>query len=262
MNHGERICLRLRHARDQRQFLPFEQIIDTMLHELCHIVYGPHDANFNALWDQLRSEYEGLKRKGYTGEGFLSEGRRLGGRIIDPIFEAREIARKATEGLGKRRNQISGSSSWPQSFSMPILTDIRDVVFDAIQKRITVQNGCRFGSQNQREIEELATQATKNGFSSQAEEDEANDRAISQALWELVQEDMMREKRNTKSLTKTPQKISFQDSGRSTLESKLGSDWDCPFCTLCNPVNYLACGACNKERTARITRRIAVEQNT
>lgn len=33
VNHGQKICLRLRSPADQRQFLPFEQVVDTMLHE-------------------------------------------------------------------------------------------------------------------------------------------------------------------------------------------------------------------------------------
>lgn len=32
-DHGQRICLRLRYSRDQSLFLPFEQVVDTMLHE-------------------------------------------------------------------------------------------------------------------------------------------------------------------------------------------------------------------------------------
>lgn len=33
VNKGQRICLRLRYAGDERQFLPLEQVTDTMLHE-------------------------------------------------------------------------------------------------------------------------------------------------------------------------------------------------------------------------------------
>ena len=33
VNKGQRICLRLRHPGDERQFLPLEQVTDTMLHE-------------------------------------------------------------------------------------------------------------------------------------------------------------------------------------------------------------------------------------
>lgn len=32
-DHGRKICLRLRYPHDERQFLPMEQIVDTMLHE-------------------------------------------------------------------------------------------------------------------------------------------------------------------------------------------------------------------------------------
>ncbi len=33
INKGQKICLRLRYPGDQNQFLPIEQITDTMLHE-------------------------------------------------------------------------------------------------------------------------------------------------------------------------------------------------------------------------------------
>jgi len=33
VDKGQRICLRLRHAGDERQFVPLEQVVDTMLHE-------------------------------------------------------------------------------------------------------------------------------------------------------------------------------------------------------------------------------------
>lgn len=33
VNKGQRICLRLRYPGDERQFLPVEEVTDTMLHE-------------------------------------------------------------------------------------------------------------------------------------------------------------------------------------------------------------------------------------
>ena len=33
VNKGQSICLRLRYPSDERQFLPFEDVVDTMLHE-------------------------------------------------------------------------------------------------------------------------------------------------------------------------------------------------------------------------------------
>ena len=114
-----------------------DQVVDTMLHELSHNVHGPHDAKFHALWDQLRKEYEGLVSKGYTGEGFLSDGHRLGGRGV-PRDEARRIARNAAE---KRRTLYSGSGQKLGGRPVPVGTDIRRVIVDAIERRNTVLKG-------------------------------------------------------------------------------------------------------------------------
>ncbi|RFU32749.1 hypothetical protein B7463_g3622, partial [Scytalidium lignicola] len=192
-NKGQRICLRLRYPSDQNQFLPLEQVVDTMLHELCHIVHGPHNKEFHALWDQLRKEYEGLIAKGYTGEGFLSAGYKLGGRRI-PMDEARRLARASAE---KRRVLHSGSGQRLGGAPIRAGTDIREVIVQAIDRRNTVLMGCGAESKNEKEIKDLADQATNNGFRTKAEEDEANDRAIAQALWELVQEDERREYGNS-----------------------------------------------------------------
>ncbi|CZT46901.1 related to WSS1 Protein involved in sister chromatid separation and segregation [Rhynchosporium secalis] len=186
-NRGQKICLRLRYPHDTTQFLPMEQVVDTMLHELSHNVHGPHDAKFHALWDQLRKEYEGLLSKGYTGEGFLSDGHKLGGRRV-PRDEARRIARNAAE---TRRTLSSGSGQKLGGRPVPAGTDIRSVIVSAIERRNTVLKGC--GSGNKGEIQILADTATQNGFKTKAEEDEANDRAIAQALWDLVQEDQKKE---------------------------------------------------------------------
>jgi hypothetical protein len=185
VNHGEKICLRLRYPGDKNQFLPLEQVVDTMLHELSHNEIGPHNAQFHALWDQLRKEYEGLVSKGYTGEGFLSDGHKLGGRRV-PRDEARRIARAAAE---KRRTLYAGSGQKLGGRPVAAGTDIRTVIVDAIERRNTVLKGCGSDRTNEKEKRDLADAATKSGFRTKAEEDEANDRAIAQALWELVQED-------------------------------------------------------------------------
>ncbi|KAE8451023.1 hypothetical protein EG329_004695 [Mollisiaceae sp. DMI_Dod_QoI] len=193
-NRGQKICLRLRYPGDKNQFLPLEQVVDTMLHELSHNVIGPHNAEFHALWDQLRKEYEGLLSKGYTGEGFLSQGHRLGGSRVSRD-EARRIARNAAE---KRRTLHSGSGQKLGGRPVPVGTDIRKVILDAIERRNTVLKGCGAGgNKNDQEIKALADQATQNGFSTKAEMDEANERAIAEALWELVQEDEKKEYGNS-----------------------------------------------------------------
>lgn len=46
--------LRLRRPNRDWDFFPFDQILDTMLHELCHNVHSPHNAEFYKLWDEIR----------------------------------------------------------------------------------------------------------------------------------------------------------------------------------------------------------------
>ncbi|KAJ3695384.1 hypothetical protein LUZ60_000761 [Juncus effusus] len=100
VNKGVEVKLRLRRHNREWDFFPFDQVLDTMLHELCHIQHGPHNAQFYKLWDELRKECEELISKGITGsgQGFDGSGRRLGGFTIQPALPAlRQTALAAAE---------------------------------------------------------------------------------------------------------------------------------------------------------------------
>ncbi|XP_010928154.1 uncharacterized protein [Elaeis guineensis] len=58
-NQGEEISLRLR-TDDLKGFRKYESIKQTLLHELAHMVYSEHDANFFALNKQLNEEATSL----------------------------------------------------------------------------------------------------------------------------------------------------------------------------------------------------------
>jgi len=51
---GAEVKLRLRRPNREWDFFPYEQILDTMLHELCHNEYGPHNTDFYNLLDEIR----------------------------------------------------------------------------------------------------------------------------------------------------------------------------------------------------------------
>lgn len=275
-NHGEKICLRLRYPYDERQFLPMEDVVDTMLHELAHIVHGPHDAQFHALWNQLREEHEQLTRKGYTGEGFLSEGKKLGGRRI-PIDEARRRARASAE---QRRTLTAGSGQKLGGAPVRRGADIRKVIADAATRRATVTKGCGSGRQ---ESKGIADEVGRNGFRTRAEEDDANDEAIMQAYIDLLQEEE-RERygdayippsqdnptgsgpsalppssvaRDTSASATSTNSNSPSNSNSNTPTSDLTSaqptttangTWTCEICTLENSSTYLCCDACTTKR--------------
>lgn len=98
------VKLRLRRPNRDWDFFPHDQILDTMLHELCHNVHGPHNASFYKLWDELRKECEELLAKGITGsgEGFDLPGRRLGGYSRQPPpLSLRQTAVAAAENRAR-----------------------------------------------------------------------------------------------------------------------------------------------------------------
>ncbi|KAI0126915.1 WLM domain-containing protein [Xylariales sp. AK1849] len=279
VNRGQKICLRLRYASDRNQFLPIEQVTDTMLHELSHNVHGPHDAKFHVLWNQLRDEYEGLVMKGYTGEGFLSEGKRLGGRGV-PMLEARRLARAAAE---KRRTLATRSGQRLGGFAPRLGQDIRRVIVDAVERRNRALRGCANDTHNEDELREIAETATRNGFKTQADEDAANEAAIAQALWELVQEDEKakygdsyvlptagnpsgngegavpvtasgRKDTNVQPPKPRPHGTLGGDVAKQSVSVSIPTSWTCQICTLENPLNYLCCDACGIERAEETPR--------
>ncbi|KAI5462138.1 WLM domain-containing protein [Mariannaea sp. PMI_226] len=281
VDRGRKICLRLRHPGDRNQFLPIESVVDTMLHELAHIVQGPHDSKFHALWDQLRDEHQGLLLKGYTGEGFLSEGRRLGGGRM-PTREVRRLAREAAE---KRRNLPSGGTGFGRRLGGAAPRpgeDIRKVIAEAVESRNKTLRGCATDRLTDTQIRNIADTATQNGFKTQAEEDEANDAAIAQALWELVQEDELA-KYGSSYIPPTAEnptgngggsvmakdteigKLQSNEASSSRTDHRQGMPdgytlvepqaWSCKICTLQNPATFLCCDACGSERTAGPSRK-------
>ncbi|KAF2270649.1 WLM-domain-containing protein [Lojkania enalia] len=186
INRTERILIRLRYHHDSRQFLPMEQVTDTLLHELSHIVWGPHDHNFNNLWNELRDEHQSLVAKGYTGEGFLSPGHKLGGKRI-PLDEMRRQARIAAEKRKATTNVNSGGHRLG-GYKPVRGVDMRKVIADAATRRSSITQGCASGSDK---AGNLNRQAEQGGFRTKAEEDDANDLAIAQALQELMEEEEM-----------------------------------------------------------------------
>ncbi|KAL8830895.1 MAG: hypothetical protein Q9170_005526 [Blastenia crenularia] len=278
-NRGQKICLRLRYPGDERQFLPLEQVVDTMLHELCHNVHGPHNEAFHNLWNQLRDEHEALIRKGYTGEGFLSEGRKLGGgthRI--PMHEAQRRARAAAE---KRRTLTAGSGQKLGGSGLQRGQDIRKVIADAAQRRIDIMRGCADTSTAR--VKEIIDLTDHSGVKTKAEDDDANEEAIMLAYIDLIQEEE-REKYGKDYLPPSKENPagSYQSSpiksepGTSSKPlipcatkpapagasipthifdlddpasaADFSSSWTCNICTLVNPPNYLSCDACGTDR--------------
>ncbi|CAK8534109.1 unnamed protein product [Lathyrus sativus] len=90
---GAEVKLRLTRPNRDWDFFPYEQVLDTMLHELCHNEHGPHNAQFYNLLDEIRKECEELMVKGIS-----STVRRLGGFSQQPPLSSLcQTALAATE---------------------------------------------------------------------------------------------------------------------------------------------------------------------
>jgi len=203
INKGYKICVRLRYHNNPDLFLPLEEVVDTMLHELSHNVWGEHDSNFHRLWEELRDEHETLVLKGYTGEGFLTEGHRLGGghHGVPPPHEMRRLARASAEKRQAQGTLSKGSGR--RLGGTPLHAhggDVRQVIADSVTRRNTISKGCASG---RGDATKLADQSANNTFKTKAEEDDANDRAIAQALFELMEQEEERKLKGTFSAAPT-----------------------------------------------------------
>lgn len=117
---GETVFLRLRFCNNDAIFLPMEIILSTMLHELAHMVYGPHNNNFYNLCSQLKDKYVQLIHMGYASEIYSSTRHNTGnGRIIE--HEA--------------QNYPTLPAQSGQRFGIGQGQDIRKVIADTATKR-------------------------------------------------------------------------------------------------------------------------------
>lgn len=207
--------------------------------------------------------------KGYTGEGFLSEGQRLGGAYT-PSHEAQRRARAAGEML----NPPSFRSGLGQRLGGAVLsrsprpgTSLRRAAADAAEQRRKALEGCASEKLSEKEIWSLADTATRNGFRTQAEEDAANETAIAQALWEMMKQDEKSKNDGWHDST-APDNPQIQSrtvtkdySAGNEVQSSKPSTWECSTCTLQNPVNFLCCEACGTERSEAHPRKLNAQMS-
>ncbi|GMG13361.1 unnamed protein product [[Candida] boidinii] len=64
INKGSKICIRLRYPNNNSLFLPMSELIGTMLHELTHNLFGPHDDKFYKQLDELKEEFYDIQIRG------------------------------------------------------------------------------------------------------------------------------------------------------------------------------------------------------
>ncbi|KAF8469532.1 WLM domain-containing protein [Kalaharituber pfeilii] len=200
-NHGfgALIALRLRHANNRDQFLPIDQIVQTMLHELTHNVYWDHNDDFHKLLNKLQWEYEQLHASGtgnrfehksktssgYNAEGLYSYGQILGTGITSHP-ELRELRIQALTGENRLYRLPSKPSSVtpvttpgmpfsaipiapktpkiPQKAGTPVQKGDRERIAQAAEKRRQEARRCGLGHGGDKEMHEIIRRGIDNGI--------------------------------------------------------------------------------------------------
>eukprot|EP00039_Didymoeca_costata_P006099 m.87498 g.87498 ORF g.87498 m.87498 type:complete len:309 (+) comp13110_c0_seq4:123-1049(+) len=102
-NKGQEISLRLR-TDDFQGFRHYRIIIETLLHELAHMVHSDHDANFHALNRQLNKEYVALDWKKSTGH---QVGKSKESPLQVAVESPAEMARRAALQRQEKAKQLN-----------------------------------------------------------------------------------------------------------------------------------------------------------
>ncbi|KAL8113616.1 DNA-dependent metalloprotease WSS1-like [Apium graveolens] len=246
---GAEVKIRLRSPFNELEFLPYNQILDTMLHELCHNVHGPHNADFYNLLDEIRKECE---------QGFDLPGRRLGGYTRQPpLSSLRQSALAAAENRANRGSlmpsgprRIGGDSNIKSALS-PI-----QAAAMAAERRMKDDLWCASRSSESNGVTETSKSSESEGVPetikpsitiaerlpetsvAPTSSQEARDAAV---MWQC----------GVCTLSNQPLALICEACGNAKHESrttKKQNVWSCKFCTLNNSTEVEKCLACGEWR--------------
>ncbi|QPG73140.1 hypothetical protein FOA43_000446 [Brettanomyces nanus] len=141
VNSGSKICIRLRPPHNKNWFLPMNELVGTMLHELAHNQCGPHNDKFYEILDKLKNKYYEIQAKGsYQATGYLMENNRLGrASLLGSSSTVRE-ARLKKLGKPKYVSKVTklGTLRTTKNSSKPI----RQLILEATERRVKDNKTC------------------------------------------------------------------------------------------------------------------------
>ncbi|KAF9469743.1 WLM domain-containing protein [Collybia nuda] len=268
VNGGQKILLRLRPAHAPDTFYDESDVVQTMLHELAHNVHGPHDDKFYKFLAGLQDEYDALQRSGYAGEGFFSEGQRLGTNVSHDLpphvarlkaLEAAEKRKRITQVLGSG-GRLGGRVINNRNMSP------RELAAQAAERRARDEKACGSGALAIKEAEKAAKESIEDRVIDLTMDDSDSDsistKAQAHSRAGLSKQSVPQSKTGATlkaaghklppiAPKTVPVMAEASSSGKAKLPAvKARSEWSCLACTLLNGPLALCCDACLTERPA------------
>lgn len=160
VNRGQKILIRLRYHSNDKLFYPLSDIIGTMLHELTHNLYGPHDAKFYKFLDGLKKDFENIQYGTLAKTNYVCEEQTLGGKYNPrggyiSVREKRIAALSAHKFKSESRKLgTSVMSSRVDKSKMP--TDpaaLRRLILEATERRLKDSKWCPTAGADTKDIE-------------------------------------------------------------------------------------------------------------
>ncbi|KAG2076771.1 WLM-domain-containing protein [Suillus decipiens] len=261
VNGGEQILLRLRLPWAPDTFYEEDQVVRVMLHELTHIVHGPHDESFYKFLAALEDEYDALVRSGYAGEGFFSPGQRLGAGVSHDLPP--HLARLKALEAAEKRNRTNGILAGGGRLGGSRITALqnmnpRELAAQAAERRKRDEIECGSGTLAQREAERAAKESIQDIIDltddSPLEPWAASQSRVSggpsrpQAQGGASESNSDVQKRSRVIAVRQPSNTRNPTIRKQGETSADGRQWACGVCTLVNDQQAHQCTLCLTER--------------
>jgi hypothetical protein len=133
VNHGFRIMIRLRSPDNNNNFLPYESLLGTLLHELTHIEISAHSFEFYQMVDELTVQVQknifSPTYQEFSSEFENGKGNKLGGSSSSSTLQAMRLAREKRLGGDSSSNsggrKLGGAGTGSENLSLDSLRDLR-----------------------------------------------------------------------------------------------------------------------------------------